>query len=444
MLTTTFKKRALLLGLLLSVVGCGIFSDDKDIPQGKRISVLNTKETSQIRMNEADTVVLPEASESADWTQTGGSATHVGGVLSAMVGDPKQIWKESFGEGSSKRKLLITSPIVYNQKVYVQDVAGTVSAFDLQNGDKQWKHKIKPQVKNEADAGINGVGLAAGSDRIFALTGFGSVVALNAHDGEEIWRKEMRTPLRTAPTLCRDKLLVQTLDNRLVAYQASDGEELWQYKVPAEDTVLAGGAAPACDDQKDLVVAAFSNGELEALNLNAGYPLWSVPVLNRMTVNSATEINALKAAPVIAGDYVYAIGHNDNLSAVSYRTGEKIWERRLGGVNMPWLAGNTLFVLTNTNEVTALDAQTGQTLWTTPLLEEYDVKERNSIWLSGPVLAGRYLLVGASNGKLYRLSAQNGAVSDQVDTGYSLAAAPVVADRSLVFITDNARVIVYR
>jgi outer membrane protein assembly factor BamB len=78
------------------------------------------------------------------------------------------------------------------------------------------------------------------------------------------------------------------------------------------------------------------------------------------------------------------------------------------------------------------------------LLEEYDVKERNSIWLSGPVLAGRYLLVGASNGKLYRLSAQNGAVSDQVDTGYSLAAAPVVADRSLVFITDNARVIVYR
>lgn len=442
MFTDNFKKIAFVT-CLLPLVGCGLFSDDKELPQGERISILASGENPATSANLLANVSVPAAYMNDQWAQTGGNARHV-------IGNPSgpramhQLWKADFGKGSSKRKLLITSPIIYQSTVYAQDVEGTVSAFDLESGQKIWKQKIKPLIENEEDNGVNGSGLAAADNLVFATTGFGSIVALNAKTGQQLWRQEAGVPLRTAPTVCGSKLLVQTIDNQILAYETLNGNKLWRYNIPAEDTVLAGSASPACEIEKNLAVAGFSNGEIEALNIHVGYPLWSATLLNSRSYNTTSRISSIKAPVVIDGDMVFAVGNNESFAALDYRTGEKIWERQVGSVYMPWIAGDYIFLLTNNNQVSAFRKTDGKLMWNTALLEEYELKDRADIILRGIVMINSRLYVAASNGKLYMLSSADGRIMDQADTKLKLAVMPVVAEDTVILMTEDAQLIAYR
>ena len=123
----------------------------------------------------------------ADWTQTMGNARHLMRNVAANE-YTKEIWSADFGEGFSKRNVLLAAPIIYGGKVYAQDARGTVSAFDLKTGKGVFETKLKPSNKHDSSSGLNGAGLAADNNRVYALTGFGGVFALNAETGDIIWQ----------------------------------------------------------------------------------------------------------------------------------------------------------------------------------------------------------------------------------------------------------------
>ena len=439
-------KRRSLSGLLLGVMAlssCSIFSSDKELPKGERLSVLNRSGVADIIHGKIPESSIIPAKLNYEWVQNGVNEMHTGGNLS-INDEVSQVWSAEFGKGSSKRNLLLASPIVSGGKVFTQDVNGTVSAFDLERGRKLWKQKLKPQTLNENDNGLNGAGLTADSEAVYALGGFGSVFALDKASGNILWRKDLGTPLRTAPTVCGQKLLVQSLDNRLFALDIKDGNEIWKYNISAEDTVLAGNATPACSITENLVVVGFSNGEIQAFNADIGYPAWSVPVIDNSQISLSTGINSIKAAPIIDGQDVYAIGNNDLLTKVDYRTGEVEWSRKIGGTNLPWLSGNYLFVLTNNNELVALNKDNGKLIWSLSLLSEYPLKERSDIYLSGPIMAGSELLVTASNGVLYKISPTDGAVLSRTELESNTPLSPIVAEGYLIFTTDDAELKAYK
>lgn len=430
-----------LLTALLS--SCGIFSSDKKLPSGTRISVLSASSAVDYAEKSIPAADIPATANLASWSQTGGNATHnIGNVKTNS--NMQKIWQQSFGKGSSKRNLLLSSPVIYRQMVFAQDVNGTVSAFSLVDGSKLWKQKLKPNSKFENENGLNGAGLAVDGNGVYAAAGFGSIFALDAKSGDVLWRNDLNAPLRTAPTICSDKLLVQTLDNRLLALSTKNGEEVWKYNISAEDTVLAGSSAPACSPEKNFAVAGFSNGDIQAFNADIGYPAWTVALIDSSQSNLSTAINSIKASPVIDGDTVYAIGHNDLLAAINYRTGEIIWKQQIGGTNMPWIAGNYLFVLSNNHELLALNKLNGNILWSASLLNDYDLDERSDIYLSGPIMANNQLLITSSDGTVYAVSPLNGKILNQISFKSSIPTAPIAADKTVVFVTDDAELIAYK
>ena len=356
----------------------------------------------------------------------------------------QQIWQANFGKGESKRNLLLSQPIIVGEYVYAQDVEGTVSAFELRNGNNIWKKKIKPLNKNFSDNGLNGVGIATDGEKIFALTGFGSIVAFDALDGSQLWRIESNSPLRIAPNVCGNKLIIQTLDNKLLILSTSDGSEIHRYNTSAEDTVLAGGATPACSTKHGIIVAGFSNGYIEAFNADIGYPLWNAGIINTKRGHSTTNINAIKASPIIDDEIVYAIGNNDMMIAIDYKSGQTIWSQEIGSTNTPWVAGNYLYVLTNTNTLVALDKYTGKIMFSTDLLDEYTLQERTDIYLSGPIMVNSKLLISASNGIIYVLSASDGTIEHTIDIKDNIPYAPISANDTVIFATSDANIIAYR
>lgn len=416
-------------------------SGDKVLPEGKRIAVLD--QSTVIRpdvANGAAQIKVPAAVEVTDWRQVDANNRHA--MPNAKFGGEfTKAWKESFGSGSSKRDILLAQPLINGDNVYALDVEGRLTAFNLTDGEKIWKTTLEPQNKRADETSLKGAGIATDGATIYATTGFGDVFAVNAADGEIKWRQELQTPLRIAPTLAAGKVMVQNIENKIYALDAQNGEILWNYDIALEDTTMVGGASVAYSPSLDVVITGFSNGEIQAFSATFGTPLWSDMLISNRQAYSSTYLHTIKAAPVIEGDTVYALGTADVLAAVDIRSGMRIWEKEIGGSNTPLLAGNALYIITENNDLVAVDTQNGKVLWAKAI----DLGEKpKGVRAFGPVMIDSRLLVALSNGMVYVYSPAGGAVLSEFNTDEDLNAAPIVANGYILFVTKNARLLAYK
>lgn len=426
------------------LASCGLFSKDKIQLDGERISVLDTD--TKLRPDYPEgrfKVVLPRPHLNKSWTQSGGNSVHR--MEHLETGNKlKGFWESNFGTGNSRRDYLIAEPVIAYKVVFAIDADATVSAYRLDDGERIWKRRLKPLLKEDKSTALKGAGLAEYNKKIYATTGFGGVFALDMTSGKKIWFYNAGMPIRIAPTIANNRLLVQTIDNTLISLNATTGQEEWRYKSAMEQTTLVGGASPAYDPAQDLIVAAFSNGELRAFKGTTGSPLWSDWLAAHARTNSLANINSIKANPVINGDMVFAVGHNDILVAIDVRTGARVWERDIGSTNQPWAAGKMLFVLSNTNDLIALEAASGKIVWSTKIPLGTSSDDKAGVFLSGPVLADNRLLVATSSGYAFAVSPYTGKIMSFVALDDGVEVSPVVADGITILTTNDADLVAYK
>jgi len=424
------------------MTACSLFSSDKNLPKGKRLSVIEAQDDTYAKTNTQSTIKVSEPQDIQGYYQIGGNEAHHTGNIKVSK-NMEEAYRASFEHGASKQNLILAHPVIDNNLLYMQNVEGTVYAFDLKNGERVFKQKLKSLNKNDAESTSNGAGLAAGEGKIYALTGFGGVFALDGLNGDVIWRKDLAAPIRSAPTLAKDKLFVLTIDNHLYALKADDGSEIWQYSVSSEDTVLAGSASGAYDQKSETYITAFSNGELTAFNARIGYPVWSVDMAQLSDFGASTGINSLKASPVIDEKTVISVGPT-NTSAIDLANGDILWRRYISGTQTPIVDQNAIYLVSDAQTLVALDKNDGTTLWQVDVLEKLKRKERAEIILRGPILVGGRLMITASNGVIYLFKAQNGTLEAEVNTNEDLSLAPIAAQKNIVLTTDNAKLLVYK
>ena len=430
--------------IVLLVSGCGLFGKKPLDIDGERIDVI--REDTSLAPDYAPGEVkikLPAPYVNNKWTQNGDDSMHLIGHLEAKT-KLKKLWSKSFGKGSSKRDYLIASPIAAYGAVFAVDAEGIVTARRQDNGKQIWKKRLKSRNKEERGIALKGAGLAEFNKKIYATTGFGSVFCLNMTDGKEIWRQDLDMPIRIAPSINAGRILVQSFDNTLTALDADNGSILWKNQTESEATTLVGGATPAYSPENDVVIAAFSNGELQAYKASTGTPLWTDLLVSHKRTNSLAQISAIKANPVIDGGKVFAIGYNSVLTAIDLRTGSRIWERETGGTNQPWVAGNYLYVLTNDFDLLALDKNDGKIIWNTAIPKGDGSDAKNGVFGSGPVLVSDRLLVATSNGYIFSVSPYTGEILGYVSADEGIELAPIVVDGMAIFTSNDAELIAYK
>ena len=437
--------KKILFGCLMATAlsGCGIFDKSPLNINGERISVIrenkNLKPDYTARQIQ---IKLPRAKVNYAWTQNGLSPTHSGGHLKSG-GNLDEIWNISFGEGSSKRNILISTPVADANNVYTIDANGVANAFNLTTGDKVWSKKLKPTNKKAKTNSMSGAGIALKGDKVFVTTGFGHVFALNRDNGEIIWNHDIKSPIRIAPSVDNDLVVIQTLNNEIHALNVNNGSELWKDKLDDESTIMIGGAAPAYNAGKDFILAAFSNGQIQAYKASTGTPLWSEWVVSPSTTESISDITSIKANPIIDDNIAYVIGYNGPLVAIDIRTRTKIWQKEISATSQPWLAGNFLFVLTQDGDLVAINKEDGKIVWTTiiPYANDYD---KFGVFTSGPVLVNDALLVASSNGKLFSISPYNGRIMGVADIEKGIETSPIIVNETLLLTSNEATITAYR
>jgi outer membrane protein assembly factor BamB len=425
-----------------AIPGLGNNDDDElngVAPDEDRISIMSFEQGLQLDTDH-DPVDLPTAYVNQVWPQPDGYPTHA--VQHTQAGGSLDIaWRQSFGHGSNNDSRLIARPVIADGMIFTIDASGQVFAHDADNGSRIWSTRLDGPSRR--DRMSFGGAVAYDNGRIYAHSGYNYFVALDAETGSEVWRTETLVPFHGAPTVADGRVFVTSDNNELIAINADDGMVLWTHPGIVETARLLTAPSPAV--LGDLVVAPFASGELIALRVQNGNPIWSDSLSGSAGMTAMSEINDVAGSPVIMEDTVYAMSHSGILVAISLRTGERLWSQPAGGSHAPWVAGNYLFVTTNDAEVVCLDRRDGSVLWMTQLdLFKNAERRRNRIAWTGPVLAGGRVFVASSQGDAAILNAYDGELIREMSLGDNVFIEPVIANETVYVLTDEARLIALR
>lgn len=429
--------------IALLTVSC---SQDKKLPKGERLSVLDNSYKEAILTPQHKAVQLPAAAVNMAWGQAGINPQHIIGNLKAGF-ELTELWSENFGAGINKRDILLAAPVVSDNRIFVMDSKGKVSAFNLKSGERIWQNELKANIGGFKETKSRASGLAVDENTLFATTGFGGVFAMNVETGAPKWRKVMDAPIRIAPAVTKNMLLIQTVDNKIYALDKTNGKEIWKFGVAQEDTVLAGGAAPAYAAEDNVVIAGFSNGEIVVLNAAVGTPLWSAMLVAKNQVNSSTEINTIGAYPIVQEGMIYAISNSNSMQALDMRTGEKLWEKEIGSMQDMLMAGDYLFVISNRNILYAVEKYSGETAWALDIKEflvDEDDESDGSVYAAPPLMLNGNIMLAFSNGKILKINAINGKVVAKTDVEIDISNGLIAAQEHVIAVSDDADVIVFK
>jgi outer membrane protein assembly factor BamB len=395
---------------------------------GERIPVILDQASDSVDPSAAaKPISLPPPATNASWTEPGGNPSNSLGHL-ALGDGVNKVWRVGVGTGSSSSGRLSAVPLVADGKVYTLDAGGTVAAFSAASGAKQWSTSLTP--KNEKRVEGFGGGLSLDTGRLYATTGYGTVVGINPESGTVLWTQKVGEPVRSSPTASGGKIYFVSSDSVLHCLDGADGQEQWTARGVPEPATLLSNVSPAVG--KGLVVAAFPAGDIVAYNIGNGESAWRES-LSRTSETSAAGILADPARPVIEGGVVYAVGHGGKMIAVSESTGERLWTRNLTSTQMPWVAGDTVYVVDITGKLMALAKGDGKVRWLTQL-------PGTAHW-NGPVLAGGKLWLVSADGSIVGVDARNGQVSSTTSLGTKVFVSPVVAGGRMYILADNATLI---
>ncbi|MBT3360752.1 MAG: PQQ-binding-like beta-propeller repeat protein [Rhodospirillales bacterium] len=438
----TWRTIALLTGVALVSAACDtLFPDAQDPPlPGERLSVMVHSRTLAADPELADAeILLPPPSINPDWPQAGGYANHA--MHHIEVGDSlNEAWSEDVGESADDEERLVASPIAAGGMVFTIDADTAVSALGGESGNKLWSVELTPD--EEDDGHISG-GLAFENGQVFVSTGFAQVIALNAKTGEVNWRRSVEAPMRAAPTVRGGRVFVITLDNKLYALNAQTGETLWTYSAATEVASLLGGASPAVDE--GIVVAPFTSGELIALRVESGRVLWTESLAAVRRTDVVSTLSHIRGRPIIDRGRVYAVSHSGQMAAIDLRSGRRVWDKEIGGLENPWVAGDYLFLLTNDAELLCLSRKSGRVFWvqSLPRFEDEEDREDPIVW-TGPILASDRLIVAGSHGESYAISPYDGRFLGKMDMPDGVSVPPIVAGGIVYVLTDNASLVALR
>lgn len=466
-MNAALTRLAAVAAVALLVSGCGAgerigplnpFSGERDDPdapdQSERISVLELEGVLNPE-GSGGPLVLPRSYVNNAWPQPDGYPTHAM-QHTAASGGLNRVWRADVGAGSNNNRRINARPVIAGGVVYTIDAEGRVSGHDLETGDETWATRLQG-ARREGDGGgfipfiggrgdrvlTFGGGLAWDAGRLYAHSGGKFVVALDASNGEELWRQTALTPMHSAPTVSEGRVFVITDDNELLAMDAQSGEVLWTHRSISETARLITAPSPAV--LGETVIAPFTSGEIVALRVQNGTVLWSDSLTRTGGLTPLSSINDIAASPVILGDSVYAMSHSGIMAAFDLRSGERQWTLPAGGLHAPYVAGDYLFVVTTDAQVAAIDRVAGEVRWITQLPAfENERRRRDRISWAGPVLAGDRLVLASSSGELVILDPTTGDRTGDRDLNDAVFIAPVIADETLVVLTDDGRLIALR
>lgn len=306
---------------------------------------------------------------------------------------------------------------VTGNAITVAGTDGSVAAIDARTGGDIWRATVGAPLA----AGAGGDGRYAA-----VVTQSNELVVLDA--GRELWRQKLAALSFTAPLVAGARVFTLSADRSVSAFDAQTGRKLWSQTRPGEPLVLRqAGVMLAVGDT--LVVGLA--GRLVGMNPQNGSSRWEAPIAISRGTNDVERLVDLVAHVSREGDVVCVRAFQAAVGCVNASNGAVAWTKPASGSE--GLHGDDRFVYGSESDgkIIAWRRTDGERAWVSERL-----KYRG---LTAPLAVGRSVAVGDSTGLLHLLSREDGSPVNRVSTdGSAIASAPVLAAGDTLVVVTRA------
>ena len=307
---------------------------------------------------------------------------------------PKVLWSASTGDGYP----YVFSPAFVDGAVYSAARNGTVSRYDVRNGQRTWSVTAGPRLSG-----------GVGSDgRVVAVADEdGEVIVLDAASGKKLWSARVSSEVIAAPAVGADMVLVRSIDNRVVAFGAQDGKRRWVYQRSPSSLIIRTPSGITIDG--DTAFAGFAGGKLAAIALANGGVRWEATVALPKGATELERVADVVGLPAVQEREVCAATYQGRIGCYEIATGRQVWARDISSLTGVALDARYAFVSDEKGAVQAFDRTNGRSVWKQDKLAYRQ--------LSLPQPFGEVVAVGDLEGYVHLLARETGAFVGRYATG---------------------------
>jgi len=314
-------------------------------------------------------------------------------------------------------------PTVHDGVFYVASGNGDVVALQADNGNTLWR----------ASAG-GAIAAGVGSDGRFTsvVTRGNEVVTFDS--GREVWRKRVPSAVVTPPFVAGERVFVMGVDRAVHAFDALDGRRLWVYSKPGDALTLAQ-ASVVSSFRNNLLVA--QGQRLTALDPLRGTVQWEVPLASPRGSNEVERLADLIGPTVRVGDRVCARAFQSAVGCADAARGALLWTRNNAGAQAVASNAELVFGADASDRITAWRANNGDVTWQSEKLLYRG--------LSGALAVGPSVVFGDSDGYLHFMEASSGEQQLRLRAGSkAILGAPALSGTTMLVVAQDGGVYAFR
>ncbi|MGB0573888.1 MAG: PQQ-binding-like beta-propeller repeat protein [Hyphomicrobiales bacterium] len=424
--------------LFFTLTACESFIRGKeDILPGQRESILLSSELP--KTSEQQFILnIPNPKNNPNWVAPIKNTSNNLGNLAYSENFIKN-WSTDIGVGTSKDNFLTIAPILIDNIIFVVDSENRLSAINASNGTIIWSKGLYPE-QEEPKVGFGG-GLFANSGMIFYTNGFGEVYALDPYNGEILWQENLNSPVRSAPIANNSALYVLNVDNQILSFDIQSGDLLWDYTWFSDSAGFIQSSNMAM--YKNSIIVPYRSGEIFVFDASSGKRIWADTINRKNIKNSLSQIKDIVASPVINNDFIVTVGSNGRVIANNIENGFRIWELAISSSITPLLVGDYIFLLGDDNILYAITLDKGEIIWMKDLKQGYEFK-KNEAFISMLMINNKIHFFSLNGGHLV-VSPENGEISKIETNKFSdMSIPPIVVNNNLYVISDNGELTSFR
>ena len=300
---------------------------------------------------------------------------------------------------------------------------GSVLALQADNGREVWRGNAGARLS----AGV-------GSDGRYAavVTRDNEVVVLER--GAIKWRARLASRVATPPLVAGERVFVMGVDRVVTAFDALDGRLLWLLQRPGEALTLSQpGVVTAFKD----TLLVGQGQRLTGIDPLRGTVRWEVALANPRGTNEVERLSDLTGPALRVADMVCARSFQVGVGCADAQLGTLLWTKSVGGIQAIGGDADLVVGADASDRITAWRASNGDLVW-----NNENLRYRG---LSGALVLGRTVIFGDSEGQVHFLNRTDGKTLLRLPTdGSPVVGVPVRSGNTILVVTRNGGLFAFR
>jgi outer membrane protein assembly factor BamB len=300
---------------------------------------------------------------------------------------------------------------------------GSVLALDAETGREIWRGSAGAKLS----AGVGSDGRVAA-----VVTRDGELVVFD--QGQVKWRKALGARVTTAPLVAGERVFVLGVDRSVQAFDAGDGRKLWALQRPGDPLTLSQSGVLAAF--KDTLIVG-QGPRMAGIDPLGGTVRWDVAVGSPRGANEIERLADLVGPSLRLGETVCARSFQAAVGCVNAERGTNVWSKNVGGTDA--VAGDAEFVFAGdaSDRITAWKATSGDVAWSSDKLLYRG--------LSAPVAFNKSVVFGDENGTLHWFARETGEAQlrSTTDNG-PITVPPAVSGNTMLVVTRKGGLFAFR